>query len=263
LTTNQQLLDQLSTLGVFVAFAVISLIAYEVSFRAGRWWQARTPDVDEEGVSGVLVGSLLALMAFLLAVTMSMASDRYDTRRQLVLDEANTIETAYLRAGTIPSPASEQSRALLREYAPLRVLPGDDAALRAALIRSEEIQDELWRIAEQVARADSSDVIALYTEAVSELNVLDDDRITAGLYARVPESVLLILLLGSIASIAIVGYNAGLKGHRSTINAAVMIIALGAVFTLVLDIDRSSDGLVVVNQQPLIDVAERIMTQDT
>jgi hypothetical protein len=36
----------------------------EVAFRAGRWWQARTPDVDEEGVSGVLVGSLLALMAF-------------------------------------------------------------------------------------------------------------------------------------------------------------------------------------------------------
>ena len=263
MTTKQQLLDQLSTFGVFVVFALVSLVVYEVAFRAGRWWQARTPDVDEEGVSGVLVGSLLALMAFLLAVTMSMASDRYDTRRQLVIDEANMIETAYLRAGTIPSPASEQSRALLREYAPLRIVPSDDAALRAALVRSEEIQDELWAIAEQVARADSSDVIALYTEAVSELNVLDDDRIAAGMYSRVPESVMLILLIGSIASIAIVGYNAGLKGHRSAINAAVMIITLGAVFTLVVDIDRPGDGIVTVTQQPLIDVAERILDQDT
>ena len=248
---------------MFVVFALVSLVVYEVSFRAGRWWQARTPDVDEEGVSGVLVGSLLALMAFLLAVTMGMASDRYDTRRQLVVDEANMIETAYLRSGTIPSPAAERSRALLREYAPLRVMPSDDAGIKAAIVRSEAIQDELWTIAEEVARADSSDVIALYTEAIGELNVLDDDRIAAGMYSRVPESVLWILLVGSIASIAIVGYNAGLKGHRSAINAAVMIIALGAVFTLVVDIDRPGDGLVVVTQQPLIDVAERIQTQDT
>jgi hypothetical protein len=122
-TTRQHLLDQLSTFGLFAVFALVSLVVDEVSFRAGRWWQARTPDVDEEGVSGVLVGSLLALMAFLLAVTMGMASDRYDTRRQLVVDEANMIETAYLRSGTIPSPASERSRELLREYAPLRVVP--------------------------------------------------------------------------------------------------------------------------------------------
>ena len=78
-----------------------------------------------------------------------------------------------------------------------------------------------------------------------------------------PESVLLILLIGSIASIAIVGYNAGLKGHRSAINAAVMSIALGAVFTLVVDIDRPGDGFVTVTQQPLIDVARRIIDQDT
>lgn len=263
MTTKQQLLDQVSTLGVFAVFALVSLVVYEVSFRAGRWWQARTPDVDEEGVSGVLVGSLLALMAFLLAVTMGMASDRYDTRRQLVVDEANMIETAYLRAGTIPSPASEHVRELLREYAPLRVVPDDDAALEAALVRAEEIQDELWRITEEVARADSSDVIAMFEEAIGDLNVLDDDRIAAGMYSRVPESVMLILLVGSIASVAIVGYNAGLKGHRSAINAAVMIITLGAVFTLVVDIDRPGDGLVTVTQQPIIDVAQRIQAQDT
>ncbi len=43
----------------------------------------------------MLVGSLLALLAFLLAVTMGMASDRFDTRRQLVIAEANSIGTAW------------------------------------------------------------------------------------------------------------------------------------------------------------------------
>jgi hypothetical protein len=93
---SQQLLDSLPILGVFVVFAVLCLAAYEVGFRIGRWWQERTPD-EKEGPTGMLVGSILALMAFLLAVTMGMASDRFDARRGLVLEEANSIGTTYLR----------------------------------------------------------------------------------------------------------------------------------------------------------------------
>ena len=88
---------------VFLAFGVLGLLVYELGFRVGRWRQERTPEVVEEGPTGVLVGSLLALMAFLLAVTMGMASDRFDTRRGLVLEEANAIGTTYLRAGFLPT----------------------------------------------------------------------------------------------------------------------------------------------------------------
>ncbi|WP_417565697.1 hypothetical protein [Marinobacter sp.] len=60
---------------------------------------------EKEGPTGMIVGSLLALMAFLLAVAMGMASDRFDTRRGLVLAGANSIGTTYLRAGYLPEPA--------------------------------------------------------------------------------------------------------------------------------------------------------------
>ena len=119
-----QLLDPLPVPGVFVLFAVVALATYEVGYRVGLWWQERTPD-EKEGPTAMLVGSLLALMAFLLAVTMGMASDRFDTRRQLVLEEANAIGTVYLRAGYLPQPASDQTRELLREYVPLRINTAD------------------------------------------------------------------------------------------------------------------------------------------
>src|SRR6476660_91376 len=112
------LLDPIPVAGVFVLFAILCLIAYEVGFRVGRWHQNRTPD-EKEGPAGTLVGSLLALMAFLLAITIGMASDRFDNRRALVVEESNAIGTAYLRAGYLPQPASEQSREILRQYAPL------------------------------------------------------------------------------------------------------------------------------------------------
>ena len=134
---NRQSLDAAPILVIFLAFALVMLVAYEVGFRVGRWWQDRTPG-EQEGPTGVLVGSLLALMAFLLGITMGMASDRFDTRRGRVLEEANTIRAAYLQAGYLRSPESEQTRELLREYAALRVATNDDAALQASMTRSEE-----------------------------------------------------------------------------------------------------------------------------
>ena len=103
-----QLLDPIPIVGVFLLIAAILLAVFEVGFRIGRWWQEKTPD-EKEGPTNMLVGSLLALMAFLLAVTMGMAVDRFDTRRGLVLEEANAIGTTYLRAGYLPQPYGTES----------------------------------------------------------------------------------------------------------------------------------------------------------
>jgi hypothetical protein len=100
-----QALDPLPIGAIFVLFVAVSLAVFEVGFRIGRWWQERTPD-EKEGATGMLVGSLLAMLAFLLAVTMSMASSRFDTRRDLVLQEADAIGTTFLRAGYLPRCAS-------------------------------------------------------------------------------------------------------------------------------------------------------------
>ena len=66
--------DPLPIWGVFLLFAIIALLFYEGGFRLGRWWQGRTPE-EKEGPTGMIVGSILALMAFLLAITMGMAEE--------------------------------------------------------------------------------------------------------------------------------------------------------------------------------------------
>jgi len=257
---GEQFLDAYPIVGLMLAFGVVALAAYEIGFRIGRWWQKRTPDETEEGPTGVIVGSLLALMAFLLAVTMGMASDRFDTRRGLVLAEANSIGTTFLRAGFLPPSEAEASRELLREYVPLRIITSDDPVTLAEKIgRSSEIQDELWAILEDVvSTAGSSDVLATYVESLNETIDLNLSRITAGLYARVPETILLLLLGGTLLALGMVGYNAGLAVKRSLISAVVLVVALGAVLMLVADLDRSRDGFLQVGQQPLIDLQQDI-----
>jgi hypothetical protein len=255
---NQQLLDPLPIVGVFILFAFFTLVVYEAGFRVGRWWQKRTPE-EAEGPTGMLVGSLCALMAFLLAVTMGMAADRFDARRGLVLDEANSIGTTYLRAGFLPEPSSTEVRELLREYVPLRINVADQERLLANFARSAEIDAELWAITEALEPdMAGSETFALFVETLNETIDLHASRIAAIIYARVPETVLLLLILGSALTLGMVGYSAGLTRRRSPVTAVVLVIVLGAVITIVVDLDRPRDGFLQVSQQPLVDLQEQI-----
>ena len=251
-----QLLDTLPVPLVFVAFAIVTMICYEVGFRLGRWWQVRTPG-EQEGPTGMLVGSILALLAFLLAVTMGMAADRFDARRSLVLAEANAIGTAYLRAGYLPEPASSQARELLRQYVPLRIVTDADD-LQADIDQSNAILAKLWTVTEGVAKTDGSDVVAIYVESVNETIDIHESRVTAGIYSRVPETVILLLIVGAALSVGMVGYSAGLTGRRSLLSAVVLVVALGAVIMIVVDLDRPREGFIQVNQQPLLDLQQQI-----
>jgi hypothetical protein len=253
----QQLLDTIAIPAVFALIVAVLLVAFEIGFRVGRWWQDRTPE-ETEGPTGTLVGSLLALMAFLLAITMGMAADRFDTRRGLVLQEANAIGTTYLRAGYLPAPYGEESRELLREYVPLRISTSDRVKLAANIARSEEIHAELWSRAEAVARDHPSDVVAIYIESLNEVIDLHTSRVIAAIYARVPETIVFLLIVGSALTLGMVGYGAGLTRRRSPLTAVVLVVTLAAVLTLVVDLDRPREGFLQVSQQPLIDLQQQI-----
>jgi hypothetical protein len=142
---------------------------------------------------------------------------------------------------------------------PLRIVTNDRADVRVRMARSVEIQTKLWSIAEGLARATpDSDVLALFIESLNQTIDLHETRVVAGLYARVPETILVLLLLGSALTLGMVGYDAGLTRQRSPVTAVVLIAVLGAVITLVVDLDRPREGFLTVSQQPLIDLQEQI-----
>lgn len=254
----QQFVDSLPIGGIFALFAAVALVATEIGYHLGCWWQRRTPE-DKSGPTPMIVGSLLALMAFLLAITMGMASNRFDARRAIVLDEANAVGTTYLRAGYLPRSQAYQIKQLLREYVPLRITRSKQVDLEQRIARSVEIQAELWSITETLARnTPESDVLSLYIESLNEVIDLHQKRVMANIYGRVPETILLLLLVGSLFTLAMVGYNAGLNYRRSPVTSVVQILVLSAVITLVFDLDRPQDGFLEVNLQPLIDLQHMI-----
>ena len=242
-------------------FAVVTLVIYEIGFRVGRWWQDRMPG-EQEGPAGVLIGALLGLMAFMLAVVMGMAADRFDARRGMVLAEANAIGKAYLEAGYMPEPQAERAAGAAPRIPPIAdrdERPAADAGRHPALDRARTP-----RCGRHPARRAQwlhlrPDVVAGRIRSTDVVNI-NESRVVAGVYSRVPETILLLLLGGSALSLGMVGYGAGIAGRRSVVTAVIMVVALGAVLTVVIDLDRPQEGFLRVSQQPLLDVQKWIGT---
>jgi hypothetical protein len=247
---------------VFVLLVAVAALVYEIGYRLGGWWQDRMPG-ENEGPSGILIGSLLALLSFLIAITMGMAADRFDTRRALVLEESNAIWATYLRAGFLPAQQRDDIRLLLREYVPLRINVADRVLLERDFSRSEAIQAEIWTEIEGIAESQEQfETFSLFADSLNEMINVHEERVAALVYGRVPETVLLVLLFGSAVSIGVVGYSAGLTKQRSVLSAAVLIVVLGVVYTLIFDLDRPREGFIQVSQQPLIDLRDRVGPPD-
>jgi hypothetical protein len=77
--------------------------------------RGRDRDADSSQ-EGYVVSATLGLLALLLGFTFAMATDRFDSRRALVVEEANAIGTAYLRAQLLPEPHRARTSGLLLRY---------------------------------------------------------------------------------------------------------------------------------------------------
>ena len=111
---------------------LLQALAREVGYALGR--RGARGDAPTEGV-GVVVTSMLGLLAFVLGLTLAYANTRFQERRQVTLAEAQSIGTSWLRAHAVGQPQGLEIAGLLEDYARLRLdfirLPaGDRSVLR-------------------------------------------------------------------------------------------------------------------------------------
>lgn len=255
-STNQPL-DLLPIWAVFLLTVFILFLAAEAGFHLGKLFQKRWPDKSEAGV-GAMVGAALALLGFLLAFVVGIDIENFNHRRQLVVAEANAIGTAYLRAGYLDDPFGMESRLLLREYVSLRLKALDPSATQAAIARSDQIHDELWLLAEEVARADSGETTALYISAVNEVIDLHTERITAELGFRVPPIIILSLYMVAVMTMMLIGVYDSYRDKHNLVALVMIVIIISVVFWVIIDMDRSNIGLLQIPQDALVDLQGKL-----
>jgi hypothetical protein len=94
----------------------------------------RPSDVQNEDI-GVILAATLTLLALIIGFSFSMATNRYDQRKNFEEGEANAIGTAVLRADLLPPSDAAKLRKLLRLYLDQRIqfYTNEDEARRAEI----------------------------------------------------------------------------------------------------------------------------------
>ena len=248
---------QLLTLGLFLAL----LAALAIGFWLGRRARANTDDTAKSQ-SSTIQGAVIGVLALLLAFTLSMAITRYESRRQLVLAEANAIGTTYLRSKLLPEPYPAQAAEVLRQYVDNRLefynAGVDDARLQAANDQAVQLEDQLWTIATAASAQDQRAIpTGLFVETLNDTIDLQAMRLAAT-RNTVPETVILLLFAVAIATAAIVGYNSGLSNQRHLFAALTLLVLITLIVWVLIDLDRPRRGLILISQQSMIDLQESL-----
>jgi hypothetical protein len=239
---------------LLVGTIVVLLLAVEGGYRLGGYGRRRSG--EEQGAHVLaLVTATMGLLALVLAFTFSLAASRFAARKQVVVDDANSIGTTYLRAGLLPGDRGAKVRELLRSYVDARLEAARLGEVEQALRRSEEVHRALWKEAEAAGRdRPDSTVVGLFIESVNRTIEIHTVRVKVGVRSSIPAVLWAALFVLSILNLSAVGYHAGLVGTRRSPAVLALILSLSVVLILTADLDRPLEGALPVSQQAMIDV---------
>lgn len=198
---------------------------------------------------GPVEGALLGLLALLLAFTFSMSASRYDARREALIEEANIIGTAILRADLYDNTERRSFRIDFRDYLEARIsfyeTGLDQEKIDAATQRSADISSKIWKRAALLAQ-DPNNLISSQ-QMIPALNNMIDIVTTrnAARRATVPDSILWMLFVMCLVSSFIVGYSRK-EIASSWVVVIVFSLMISASIFLILDLDRPSQGLITL-----------------
>ncbi len=236
---------------------VVSLILFlgivaclEIGYRMGRRCSDHYPGSAHEGI-GVIEAAVFALLGLLLGFSFAGGMSRLDARRQLIVQEANDIGTAYLRLDELPASEQPAMRSLFREYIATRLrayekLP-DLQAADAEIASAAQVQQEIWARAVIAGRADPTQNTArLLLPALNEMIDVTTAR-TIVLHAHLPSLIFALLMCVALLSGWLARYAMAKRKGRSWAHMLVYAAVISATVYVVLDLDYPRSGLIHLN----------------
>ncbi|MGE5805603.1 MAG: hypothetical protein ACM34M_07410 [Ignavibacteria bacterium] len=243
---------------ILIATIIVLVSSIELGYRLGNSIRLLSKNEKETSVS-TTVGAILGMLAFFLVFTFGAVYQRYESKKDLVRQEANSIRTSFLRSDFLPEKEQHEARSYLIKYVDLRleaVRTRDMEKVKKAINESVRIQNQLWNMAAVNARKDmNSPVFALYIESLNDMINLNAMRVAVGLQVRIPNGIWLIIYILIILTMFSIGYQTAVTGSsRRTWVMTIMVLAFSLMIFLIASLDRPEAGFITVTQQPLIDL---------
>lgn len=235
---------------------LLMLISIFIGVKTGNYIRGIRPPKEKSTETSALI----ALLFFLLAFTFGMSGDRYDSRRKIIVEEANDIGTAILRSDLYPDSIRTLFRKDFKDYVEVRIAyyetgPNIKGILKADSL-SQVISAKLWKRASDLSKKPSN--LAATQQMIPALNTMIDVTTSrlAGEKAKVPQSILIMLFFLSVIIAFYSGYSDGRNGRVDWLVQIGFCLLVSLVILFTLDLDRPRRGFVNLDvpNQTIIDL---------
>ena len=245
-------------LALVVFFGILLFLA--LGRGLGQRAIARHGAVPSGGI-GSLEAAVFALLGLMIAFTFSGGLSRFDSRRSVVVEEANAIGTAYQRIDLVPASAQPKLREALRAYTDARIaiyrkLP-DVAAANAELVRSQQLYVEVWTQAVAAVRLpgvrDGTEMLVI--GALNEMSSLATQRVAAT-FIHPPTLIYWVLAALALASALLAGYQSAGEKDYDWVHKLGFAAMVALTVYVIIDIEYPRLGLVRIDSidRVLLDV---------
>lgn len=235
------------------AFATLLFIGMilllELGRQLGRRRQARDEERARAGL-GAVEGAVFALLGLLIAFTFSGAAQRFDTRRQMIVEESNAIGTAWLRLDLLPAAPRAELKDLLRRYLDARLevyqhIP-NWPAVQLAQAGASALQGRIWDGARIACQESGSPLTAQLIPALNDMFDIASARMAA---AQMHPPIIVFVLLGLLAlmSSLLAGYAMAGARSRSWIHIVGFALIMATTVFVILDLEFPRVGFIRVN----------------
>lgn len=203
--------------------------------------------------SGQLIFGTVSVMSLLVGFTFSMALNRSDLRRDLVLEESNAIRAMHRALVHVAEPDRTEIAVSLRTYTKGRL-----DFVRSNLIEQQAMEarllaerDDLNRVVANAAPVSKTGVNQSQVPGYATRILDAGTRMDMISNAHVPPRVVLMLVLLSTGSAVVIGISIGdrISSLRLPITIWSLILAM-ALFTIV-DLDSPQWGSIRLDARPL------------
>jgi hypothetical protein len=239
---------------LLVAMGLVA--GFIATHEVGFWLGSVTGSADEpfDRQVGLVRTSTAALVAFLIGFAFSGAASRFINRLDIIVNEANALSTAYLRADTVAEPQRGELKAALKEYTADRVTllsrEGRDQ-IEVLLAKVGGLHKRMWRSAINGTR-DNAPLMAVVLPPINEVIDLHSTHLAmARRHLPIP---IMAVLLGTVAiSVGMIGFGNGRVGRRFSFLDAVYGAALAAALWMTIDLDYPGIGIIRVSNSPIVE----------
>jgi hypothetical protein len=243
-------------LGIFLFIAMIAMVA--LGRYAGKIW--RKDEGEPKGGVNSLLAALFALFGFILAFTFGMSGNRYENVRNIIVEEANDIGTAVLRADLYSDSVRDAFRADFKEYLEARISYYDNVTDTTLFYKAKDdaakVAEALWSRAMQQSKLPN--MLVPSNNMIPALNSMFDIATTREvvLKARVPDVIVYMLFVLALASSFIAGFtSSSIRGKDWIIVTGFALLSSMIIF-ITLDLGRPMRGIIKADmgEQAIIDL---------